>query len=158
MRALQALTLIALTGCASYKTQPVERWASMPTPQTWNTGQPWSVVVLDQKRHTIGSMILRFTDQRADATDACVSGDWKKIEVLSQHFAPGQSFGGENNLVYSLHGRALEVGAYQICDAYSTLIGELTDRMATGLYTTQSMFDHHTVGSFAAHPVSGDGR
>jgi hypothetical protein len=154
MRVVWLLIAIALTGCTTYQNVQSARWTSMPTPQAWHLGQTWSVDIFDRKKNLVDSMTVRFTDAKGDA---CVSGDWKRVEILSRRVKSEASFGVNDELVYSLQGRALDIGAYAVCDDYSTLQGELTEHGVEGVYFSQSMFSRKALGSFAAHQVSADG-
>jgi hypothetical protein len=145
-RALVAILLL-VAGCASSAMKSA-KWQSTPTPEMWRPGQTWAFIVLDQKRNLRGSITLRFTDQPANRTDSCVGGEWKKVEVLGFHSAGNAYFIGSSTLVYSLKGSALEIGSYSLCDAYSTLYGELTDFGVSGTYSRDSMFSHETLGLF----------
>jgi hypothetical protein len=89
--ALAALFLVAsLTGCATNSRGQLAAPIAAPSANAglpdagWIEGSTWRFAVVDAHGAPSGSFDVRVTASKASA---CLAGDWKKLEVLSQQGA-----------------------------------------------------------------------
>jgi hypothetical protein len=151
MRAAIPIVLGALLAGGSVSEQQYASWAAKPTPKSWRLGQMWAFVLLDKKGEILGSMTVRFTDQKAVS---CLAGNWSRVETIRQRGAGAGPFSLLGRpLSYSLEGSALTVGANDVCDGYEELVGELKDNGVTGQYIALSIGMRESLGSFYGVPI-----
>jgi hypothetical protein len=99
-----------------------------------------------QDRQLVGSLVVRFTDEKAIS---CITGDWKRLEVLRRQFNDANSFLATKPLSYTLERGELTLGVTEVCDGYVFLRGVPTDAGLTGDYGTLGLDGFHKLGSFA---------
>jgi len=133
-----AAALLLLVGCDEPRV--AERGA---------LGVPWTFMILDTQRKTVGTLGVRFTAEKAQS---CISGDWRKIVVVSFKSLGEPAFPGKDPLAYSLEGRQLTIGRNEICDGYVMLQGELTDAGLSGEYFTLGLGGQHQMGYVLGKP------
>jgi len=68
-------------GSVSEQQREYASWAATPTPKSWRLGPTWAFVLVDKKGEILGSMTVRFTDQKADS---CLDGNWNRVETIRQ--------------------------------------------------------------------------
>ena len=156
---LKAATLSALAlgmvGCAAQgvRHSDVEaesaRWeqrTSEPTPASWHTGATWSFVAVDARGEIGESFVFRLTDE---PQTACVSGDWKKLEVIR-----GQALHGP---AYIVEGRNLTILlSTAMCDAYPEYSGALSDTGFTGRHHFDHLLGAEEYGAVYGVPVDAE--
>lgn len=134
---------VLLAGCSgSEQDREYASWANKPTPESWRLGQSWSFVLLDKRGARLGSMTVRFTDQKAAS---CLDGNWKRVEAYQDATRSPGLLG--RPISYTLEGSALTVG---VCDGHQELVGELRDNRVFGQYIALSSGVREPLGSFYA--------
>ena len=110
-------------------------------------GSTWAVLMFAQDRHLVGSLVVRFTDQKAVS---CIAGDWRRLEVLRRQFNDPDGFLATKPLSYIFERGELTFGVTEVCDGYVLLRGVPTEAGLTGDYGTLGLDGFQKLGSFAA--------
>ena len=92
-------------------------------------------------------MVVRITNEKAIS---CISGDWKRLELVRREFKDPADFLATKPLSYSLNGSELTLGVTEVCDGYVLLHGVPTNEGLAGDYGTLGLGGFHKLGSFAA--------
>jgi hypothetical protein len=144
MKASIAIAAAFLAGCASNKPSDYEQWAALPPPESWRVGSTWTIVVVDDKQQLMESMIVSLTDKSAES---CTSGNWRRVEILSQHPEPRSQVLGMP--AYSLVGSAFTMSfTANFCDIDNELRGKLTEAGVSGVYYAGGPSGGKYVGHF----------
>jgi hypothetical protein len=147
-KSLAIIGSMVVTACMP--TTQYEAWTHQPIPPSWNIATQWKLIILDQKAKLVASVTLQFTEEKADS---CAGGDWKRVKVsdfrsIDEHFFPGNE-----NLFYEVSGKAFSIGRNEICDAYLTLVGEITAQSVSGIYRSEGLSYGKDLGRFYAVPL-----
>ena len=123
-----------------------------PSPDTpmasrWHVGSTWAVLVFAPDHQLVGSMVVRITNEKAIS---CISGDWKRLELVRREFKDPADFLATKPLSYLLDGSELTLGVTEVCDGYVLLHGVPTNEGLAGDYGTLGLGGFHKLGSFAA--------
>ena len=122
-----------------------QKLSSETTPASWHVGASWAFVALDKTDAVAESFVFRVTDA---PQEACLSGDWKKLEVLS---------GDEKQLsdpAYAIEGRNLLILlSTAMCDAYPMYQGELSEKGFTGKHVFLHLMGAEEYGKVYGMPV-----
>jgi hypothetical protein len=121
--------------------------SNTPKASRWHVGSTWAVLMFAQDRQLVGSLVVRFTDEKAIS---CMAGDWKRLEVLRRQFNDPDGFLATKPLSYIFERGELTLGVTEVCDGYVFLRGVPTDAGLTGDYGTLGLDGFHKLGSFAA--------
>ena len=156
MRHLRLLAIVLLcAGCATGKDTTTddikarfdryERLATQKAPPTWSIGSSWAFVATNSAGQIDQSAVFRVTDQ---PVDACLSGDWKKLEVVKENGLTTHS------PAYVLDGRNLLILlSTALCDVYPMYSGALDEKGFTGIHSVSGLTGGEEYGQVLGVPV-----
>jgi hypothetical protein len=144
------LVLLFLVGCASKGPGDYITWASLPTPEVFQSNAKWSLFLLDKQGAIIRSMVVEFSQ---DSTQTCSSGDFKKLRIISEYPERSELFLGEP--AYDIKGAALIIDlSANLCDAGYELRGKVSGVGVEGYHQPVSTFGGEIVGRFYGMPLT----
>ena len=151
MRSALVVTVASLlvAGCIKQAPPSLADQTSGPASVPGELGTPWTFTILNEQRKVIGSLKVRFTDEKALS---CISGEWKRLTVLSFESSGEPAFPGRDPLSYALDGHTLTIGRNEICDAYVMLKGDVTSVGMTGDYFSLGLGGTHQLGYVQGTP------
>lgn len=115
----------------------------------------WRLDVLDPQQRTQVSLIVRFTDKRADSCLGLGDGDrvlpWHQLIVESTTQADDAFFPSKDPLAFARDGDALTLGRVAACDAYRLLRGSVAT--GSGRYVSLGKGGERVRGAFRLTPL-----
>ncbi len=145
------LIMLLAVGCATKNTtSEYQVWSAQPTPHVWNEKSKWNIVLLDDKGSIARNLTLKFT---SDPAETCTSGNFKKIEILSEYPKRSEKFIGV--AAYEIKGSALIIDlSSNLCDAGNELRGQVSEIGLEGNHQTVSANGTKVVGRFYGVPLN----
>jgi hypothetical protein len=143
------LIVLAVVTAAGWVSQS----AGAPSPSDatksprWHVGSTWAVLMFAQDRQLVGSLVVRFTEEKAIS---CIAGEWKRLEVLRRQFNDAEGFLATKPLSYIFERGKLTLGVTEVCDGYVFLRGVPMEAGFSGDYGTLGLGGFQKLGSFAA--------
>ena len=151
LRQIVSLSIVMLA-CVSITRADVDTDEIQHSPQALQSprhyvGSTWAVTLFGQDSKLVGSLVIRFTDQKASS---CMRGDWRRLEVLRRTFDNESTALAKKPLSYLLERGKITLGVTEDCDGYVFLRGVPTNVGLVGDYGAVSPGGFHKFGSFAA--------
>lgn len=116
----------------------------------------WRLDVLDPQQRTQVSLIVRFTDARADSCLGLGDGDrvlpWHQLIVESTTKADDAFFPSKDPLAFARDGDALTLGRVAACDAYRLLRGSVA--AGAGRYVSLGKGGERVLGAYRLSAVN----
>ena len=141
-RFFSAVVAIALLGCttAPISVQDAVQGESVLTAAP---GDNWTVVEFNDAGESVRTLRLELT---AESADTCISGDWRKIKVVSD---PARY---TRNPAYVLSENRLEILLNTgLCDAYDSYIFDKDSSIGRGEHVAYGMLGGKTMGRVVAY-------
>ena len=105
----------------------------------------WELKIEDKRHHVVATLLIQFT---AEPGQSCMSGDWRRIKVLSATTKNHKFFPVSDPLSFQLEKNELTIGRMEICDAYLMLAGPLNGEQVSGDYSSVGLGGAKPLGSF----------
>lgn len=106
----------------------------------------WILRVENDKHVIVTTMIVQFTN---DVARSCVTGNWKRLAVISQSSTDAGFFPSTEELSYELTNDSIVIGRNLVCDSYLRLSGDLSGANSYGEYYHLGLGGVKTLGYFS---------
>ena len=127
------LLILAVTCCFS-----VSAWSHDLTGK-------WDLKIEDKNHQLVATLVVKFASQRARS---CVSGDWKRVLVVSATTKDKHFFPVSDPLSFEIENDRMTIGRNEICDAYLMLSGPLSSEGVAGEYYSLGLEGSSPLGAF----------
>lgn len=106
----------------------------------------WRLRVSDLKNRVRIEATIRLSSEKA--SEACISGNWKRVVVKSKSSQDDSFFPITQFLAFDIDRDRFTLGRTNVCDDYLFLSGALNPSLIEGRYIAGGLFGSEELGSF----------